>query len=244
LPDGVLAAIKANRKKPDKIFIPTFLITLNYFAMKIFFLLLQFFILSIALVAQKTYPIPEYSNEIYLVKKDSSITLARLEKAYSNQQMKVKMMGMGGMDQGYATDGEKSAIRFSIGNLVFLFYNGDPASDSAASSSGDKDSAMKANGMDVKAMAAMSAMYDPTQMISLYNMKAEKGKRKILTQSMGFMGKSKGTATKFSLSIKKVKENYYEMRVDKALSKGEYSFVMMDTGGAGQSYILFAFGID
>jgi hypothetical protein len=207
-------------------------------------LLFSCFAISISLVAQKTYPIPEYANEIYLEKKDSTISLTRLEKAYSNQEMKVKMMGMGGMDQGYATDGEKSTIRFSSStNWVFLFYNGDPATDSV-SSSAEADSAMKANGMDMKALSAMSSLYDPTQMISLYNMKSEKGKRKILTQSMGLMGKSKSTATKFSLSIKKVKDNYYEMKVDKPLTKGEYSFVMMDMGGMSQSYVLFAFGVD
>jgi hypothetical protein len=212
--------------------------------MKKNFLLFGCLVLSISLIAQNSYPVPEYANEIYLVKKDSNISLVRLEKAYSNQEMKVKMMGMGGMDQGYATDGEKSTIRFSSGsNWVFLFYNGDPAADSA-SSSAEADSAMKANGMDMKAMSGISSLYDPTQMISFYNMKSEKGKRKILTQSMGLMGKSKSTATKFSLSIKKIKENYYEMKVDKSLPRGEYSFVMMDMAGMGQSYMLFAFGID
>ncbi len=212
--------------------------------MKKNFLLFSCLVLSSILIAQNPYPVPEYTNEIYLVKKDSSISLVRLEKAFSNQEMKVKMMGMGGMDQGYATDGEKSTIRFSSSsNWVFLFYNGDPAADSASSST-EADSVMKANGMDMKALSGISSMYDPTQMISLYNMKSEKEKRKILTQSMGLMGKSKSTATKFSLSIKKIKDNYYEMKVDKPLPKGEYSFVMMDMGGMGQSYMLFAFGID
>jgi hypothetical protein len=212
--------------------------------MKKNFLLSGCLVLSNILIAQNAYPVPEYANEIYLVKKDSNISLVRLEKAYSNQEMKVKMMGMGGMDQGYATDGEKSTIRFSSGsNWVFLFYNGDPVADSA-SSSAEADSAMKANGIDMKAMSGISSLYDPTQMISFYNMKSEKGKRKILTQSMGLMGKSKSKATKFSLSIRKLKENYYEMKVDKSLPGGEYSFVMMDMAGMGQSYILFAFGID
>jgi hypothetical protein len=212
--------------------------------MKKNFLLSGCIVLSNILIAQNSYPVPEYANEIYLVKKDSNISLVRLEKAYSNQEMKVKMMGMGGMDQGYATDGEKSTIRFSSGsNWVFLFYNGDPAADST-SSSAEADSAMKANGMDMKAMSGISSMYDPTQMISFYNMKSEKGKRKILTQSMGLMGKSKSTATKFSLSMKKIKENYYEIKVDKSLPRGEYSFVMMDMAGMGQSYVLFAFGVE
>jgi hypothetical protein len=207
---------------------------------KLFFLVA---ILSISLsINAQGYPVPEYSNEIYLVKKDTAITLMRLEKVYSNQEMKVKMMGMGGMDQGYSTDGEKSTIRLTNGsNLLFIFYTGEPAS---ASLSPEADSAMKANGMNMSSMPSMSSMIDPSQMISLYNMKSGKEKRKILTQSSGLMGKSKNTATKFALSIKKVKDNYFEIKVDKSLSKGEYAFVMMDMGGMGQSYTLFAFAID
>ena len=207
---------------------------------KLFFLI-AILSCSVSMVAQD-YPVPEYGNEIYLVKKDSAITLMRLEKAYSNQEMKVKMMGMGGMDQGYSADGEKSTIRLSNGSsLLFIFFTGEPAS---ASLSPEADSAMKANGMNMSSMSGMSSMMDPSQMISLYNMKPGKDKRKILTQSMGLMGKSKNTATKFALSIKKIKDNYFEIKVDKSLPKGEYAFVMMDMGGMGQSYTLFAFAID
>lgn len=203
---------------------------------------------SLLTVAQNThtvYPVPEYGNEIYLVKKDTSITLMQLEKGSSRQEMKVKMMGMGGMDQGYGLDGEKSTVRLPSGsNLVFIFYTG-AGTDSRTP---EADSAMRANGMDPSmmsgAMSAMSAMMDPTQNVSLYDMKVEKGKRKALLQSMGLMGKSKKTSTKYTLSIKKVKEGFYEMTVDKSLPKGEYAFVMMNMGATDQSYSLFAFGID
>jgi hypothetical protein len=185
------------------------------------------------------YPVPEYSNEIYLIKKDSSITLMRLEKGTSKQEMKVKMMGMGGMDQGYSLDGERSTVRLTSGNdLVFLLYTG---RDKAASSP-QADSAIRAAGMD-PSMLSMSSMMDPNQNISLYSMKSEKGLRKALTQSMGLMGKSKKTATKYTLSIKKPKDGYFEMKVDKSLPKGEYTFVMMSMS-ADQSYSLFAFAID
>lgn len=207
------------------------------------FLLQTAIIISMSLAAQD-FPVPEFSNEIYFVKKDSVITLMRLEKGYSNQEMKIKMMGMAGMDQGYSTDGEKSTVRLASGNnLIFLFFTGTPATTSTSS---ETDSAMKANGVDLSSMSNTMSMMDPTQMISLYSMKSDKGKRKILTQSMGLMGKSKATAKKYSLSIKKVKENYYEMKVDKPLTKGEYAFVMVDMSGMsmGQSYTLFAFAID
>ena len=165
----------------------------------------------------------------------------RLEKGSSKQEMKMKMMGMGGMDQGYELDGERSPIRLTSGNnLVFLLYTGKGTNMSSPLS----DSMMKANGMDPAMMSTMSAYMDPTQNMSLYNMKAEKGKRKALLQSMGLMGKSKKTATKYTLSIKKVKEGYYEMIVDKSLPKGEYAFVMMGMGSMDQSFSLFAFGID
>jgi hypothetical protein len=199
---------------------------------------------SFILVAQNTslpYPVPDYGNEIYLVKKDIVITLMRLEKGISKQQMKVKAMGLGGMDQGYEIDGEKSTVRLSTGsNLVFIFYTGGPDN----STSSENDSMMKANGMDPAMMQnPMSSIMDPTQNISLYSMKAEKGKRKALLQSMGIMGRSKNTSVKYTLSIKKIKDNYYELVVDKQLPKGEYTFVNMNMS-MDQSYALFAFAVD
>lgn len=210
------------------------------------FLLLILILCTLPVIAQNTnppYPIPEYSNEIYLVKKENTVTLHRLEKGASKQEMKLKMMGMGGMDQGYELDGEKSTVRLASGsNLVFLLYTG----AAAGSANPESDSMMRANGMDPSMMSnPMSSVMDPAQNISLYSMKGEKGKRKALLQSMGLMGKSKNTATKYTLSIKKIKEGYYEMMVDKSLlPKGEYTFVMMNMGSMDQSYSLFAFAID
>jgi hypothetical protein len=191
------------------------------------------------------YPLPEYSNEICLVKKDTGTTLMRLEKGTSKQEMKMKMMGMGGMQQGYEIDGEKSPVRLTSGdNLVFIVYTGDLTASSTSTSNPRSDSVMRANGMDPAMMAnAMAMMEDPSKTTSLYDMKPEDGKRKILTQSTGLMGKSKKTAKKYTLSIKKVKDHYFEILVDKSLPKGEYAFVVMSMG-MDQSYALFAFGID
>lgn len=200
---------------------------------------------SYLLIAQNSktgpYPVPEYSNEIYLVKKDTSVSLMRLEKGSSKMEMKVKMMGMGGMNQGYEMEGEKSTVRFPGGNnLVFVFYAG----GGGRSTTAEADSAMKANGMDASMMAnPMGSMMDPSQNISLYNMVPEKGRRKIMLQSMGMMGKFKKSSTKYTLSIKKVKENYYEMIVDKTLPRGDYAFVMMSMSSMDQSYSLFAFEV-
>ncbi|MBC7873423.1 MAG: hypothetical protein H7Y01_05475 [Ferruginibacter sp.] len=195
---------------------------------------------SIVLLAQDTYPVPEYANEIYLVKKDPGITLLRLEKGSSKQEMKMKMMGMGGMDQGYELEGDRSPVRLQGGsNLVFLLYTG-----SAGTSTAQSDSMMKANGMDPKTISeAMSMFTDPTKTTSLYDARPEKGKRRILLQSMGLLGKSKKTATKYTVSIKKIQDGYYEMMVDKTLPRGEYSFVLMSMS-MDQSFSLFAFAVE
>lgn len=199
-----------------------------------------FVLSSICLIAQTSYPVPDYSNEIYLVKKDTGITLMRLEKGSSKQEMKVKMMGMGGMDQGYTLEGETSTVHLPAGsNLVFLLYTGAGAS----ASNPQTDSMMRANGMDPAMMSNPMGMMDPTQNITLYSMTATKGQRKAMLQSMGLMGKSKKTATKYTLSVKKVKEGYYEMIVDKTLPKGEYTFVMASMS-MDQQFSLFAFAVD
>lgn len=211
---------------------------------KIFLVLSSTLLVNIFLIAQNktaSYPVPDYSNEIYLVKKDSSISLVRLEKGTSKQEIKIKVMGMGGMDQGYVLDGEKSGFRFHNGsNLVFILYTGEAAGESSA----QNDSLMKANGIDPAMMTnPMASMMDASQNIALYNMKAEKGKRKIMLQSMGLMGKSKKTAIKYTLSVKKIKEGYTELMVDKTLPPGEYAFVMMNFS-MDQSYALFAFAVE
>ena len=46
------------------------------------------------------------------------------------------------------------------------------------------------------------------------------------------------------MSIRKIKDGYFEMIVDKVSPKGEYAFVMMDVGSTDGSSLLFAFGID
>jgi hypothetical protein len=220
---------------------------------KILFMLMASFAYALPAISQNqvpgkvapnpNYPVPEYSDEIYLVKKDSSLSLMRLEKGSSKQEMKMKMMGMGGMDQGYEMEGEKSTVRLTgSSNLVFIYYTG---GGETGTRTPESDSMMRANGMDPAMMSnPMSSMMDPSNTISLYKSLPEKGNRKILLQSMGFMGKSKKTSAKYTLSTKKVKEGYFEMIVDKPLPKGEYVFVMMSMGSMDQSFSLFAFAVD
>jgi hypothetical protein len=203
--------------------------------------------ITINLTAQievEKYPIPEYSNEINLLKKsDDSLTLQRLEKGSAKKEMKVKMMGMGGMDNGYELEGEKSTVRLSSGsNLVFIYYTGAVGS---TTSNPVSDSLMKANGIDMSAMSnPMSMMEDPAKTITLYNTQSSKGNRKVMLQSMGLMGKSKKTSTVYTISVKKIKDSYYQMIVDKELPKGEYAFILMSGAAMDGSYPVFAFAVE
>lgn len=210
---------------------------------KYFFLSAVVLLTSLSLWAQKTrYPEPEFANEIYLLKKDSS--LVRLEKDASKMDTKMKMAGMGGMENGYPIEGEKSPVRLSSGEgLSFVFSTGATAGKTSAAS----DSIMKANGMDASMMSAMRGGEDPSSMISLYKAETSKGTRKILLQKSGgmfSMGKS-STSKKYTFSAKKIREGYWELVVDKTLPKGEYAFTMM--GGMGSmdgSVSIFAFAVD
>jgi hypothetical protein len=212
---------------------------------KIILLMFLFAMTSSLLIAQKTtqkYPTPEFSNEIYFFKKDSG-GVSRLEKGYSKMEVKTKMGGMGGADNGYSLEGNKSPVRLQAGYLSFIFFSGDPSTDQSPQA----DSAMKANGMDPSMMGdPMMAMQDPSNTTALYNMNEDKGVRKITLQSyqgMKLLGKSKKESTKYTISIKKIRKGYYELVVDKPLVKGEYAFVINAMGADGSS-LLFAFGVD
>jgi hypothetical protein len=199
------------------------------------------------LMAQKNtkYPTPEFSNEIYYFLKDSGQVL-RLEKGYSKAESRTKMGGMGGGEQGYSLEGDKSPVRFESGKYYsFIIYSGnDEGGDSHAS-----DSMMKANGMDPFSMGdPMAMMNDPSRTTSLYKMNIEKDSRKITLQSypgMKLLGKSKKESIRYTMSIKKVRNGYYELLIDKMLPRGEYSFLVTDMSmGMDGSSKLFAFGVD
>ena len=209
------------------------------------FSLLSFLLPIICFAQNDKYPIPEYSNEIYLLKKDSA-KLYRLEKGNSKMKTKTKMGGMGGSESSYSLDGDRSPVRFTSGsNLCFILYTGKQA---GFSSTPQMDSVMKANGTNAQQMnEAMDMFNNPEKNTSLYDMDPEKDERKIIAmsnQGMKILGKAKKESKKYTLSIKKVKEGYYEILVDKTLPKGEYSFLVMDMMSRDMSYKLFAFAID
>ncbi len=191
-----------------------------------------------AMIAQK-YPEPEFANEIYFFKKDSA-TLMRLEKGSSKMDTRVKMAGLGGAESGYEIEGEKSPVRLSNGRgLSFILFKG------STGSSNFMDSMMRANGMDPSAMKEMS---DPANMISLYRVAPVKDKRKVYLQKSGgmFSANKNQSSDKYTFSVKKVREGYWELLVDKTLSRGEYAFTMMNMGMGNMdgSMLLFAFAVD
>jgi len=94
-------------------------------------------------------------------------------------ETKTKLGGMGGSESGYIQGGEKSTVRLRAGNnFSFIISKGSRA---GMSTSRQRDSMMRANGMDPSAMSGMmGGMDDPSSTITLYKAESEKGKRKIL----------------------------------------------------------------
>ena len=172
----------------------------------------------------------------------------RLEKNSSKLEAKTKMGGMGGAENGYFIDGERSPVRLHGGNLSFIFSTG--AFAGANSGTSQRDSMMIANGMDPSMAQGMGSisMTDPSN-INLYKAESGKGKRKVLTMkvpgAMSFGAKAK-SADKITFSLKKIRDGYWEMVIDKPLGKGEYVFTMMNMGMGNMdgSSTLFAFGVD
>ena len=210
-----------------------------------------FFSVASLLCAQpdKTkYPEPEFSNEVTYLKKDSVNSVMRLEKGNSKMESKTKMGGMGGYEMGYVLDGEKSTVRFSKRpDLSFVFSTG----ASVKTSSPEQDSMMRANGMDPSMTSGMSGMggMDPVNNITLYKAESAKGKRKVLMQKAGgaFGSKKNQSSDKYTFSVKKIREGYWELVVDKPLPKGEYAFSVMNMGmggGMDGGTLLFSFGIE
>jgi hypothetical protein len=211
------------------------------------YLMLSIFIQCCSLLAQaQTYPEPEFSNEVYWLKKDNGFKITRLEKGSSKLESKVKFGGMGGSESAYIVDGEKSTVRIENNkNLSFVFSNGTASSKSSSAA----DSMMAANGIDVSAMSnMMGAINDPSKNIVLYKVEQARGKRKILLQKnpgmSPFGSKKQKTGDKYTFSVKKIREGYWELVVDKSLNRGEYAFAMMGSSNSDGSIVMFAFAVE
>jgi len=212
--------------------------------MKYFTILAMLVFVGFTLQAQNNYPEPEFSKEVYFLKKDSVNSIVRLEKGSSKMENKTKAGGFGGYEMGYVLDGEKSTVRLNRSpDLSFVFSNG----ASVKTSSPERDSMMRANGMDPSMMSGMGGgMDDPASTITLYKAESAKSKRKIFMQKAGgaFGGKKSQSSDKYTFSVKKIREGYWELVIDKPLPRGEYAFSMMGMGNMDGSTTLFAFAID
>jgi len=104
--------------------------------------------------------------------------------------------------------------------------------------------------MDPSMQERLNSMTDPTNTITLYKAESANGKRKILMMkapsAMPFSSKKMQSSDKFTFSVKKIRDGYWELVIDKPLTKGEYGFTMMGMGMANMdgSATIFAFGID
>jgi len=186
----------------------------------------------------QTYPEPEFSNEIYLLKKNPAYSLVRLERESSNMETKTKLGGLGGAQSGYTIAGPRSSVRFAGGDkLSFVFTR------SASTSSAGQPDPSAISG-------ALAQMNDPANMISLYKVESGNGNRMILLQRGGgalpFGRRRQQSSEKYTFGVKKIREGYWELALDKPLPKGEYAFTMMNVmnmslrGGT----VVFAFGVD
>ena len=217
--------------------------------MKYFILSVVGLCLSIIVYAQK-YPEPEFSKEVYWLKKDSVHTVMRLEKGTSKMETKTKMGGMGGSESSYILEGGKSTAHVAnYKNLSFVFSTG--ASSPSSSSSRERDSMMLANGMDPSMMQGigdMSGMNDPASTIVLYKLETANSKRKLLLQKnpgmSPFGSKKQKSGDKYTFSVKKVRQGYWELVIDKTLPRGEYAFTLMSMGNMDGSVTMFAFAVD
>lgn len=218
--------------------------------MKKYFVIVVILFVSLQLFAQadqSKYPDPEFSNEVYCYRKDSS-KLLRLEKGSSKMETKTKLGGMAGAENGYSIDEEKSTVRLGNGkDLSFIYSAG---AQSSKTNSPSQDSMMRANGVDPSMMSdMMGSMNDPSKTVTLYKVESGKGKRKVLLMKSGGMvpfSKKMKSSDKLSFSVRKIREGYWELVIDKSLSKGEYAFTVQSPGMASMdgSILLYAFGID
>ena len=212
-------------------------------------LILSFLAAGAAMVGNaQAYPQPEFTKEIYYLNKDSAYTVVRLEKSSSKMETKTKLGGFGGSESGYNIEGDKSPIRFHSGHsLSFVYTNSSSAEMDKPSP--QRDSMMRANGMDPSMIKGMSKMMDPTNNIALYKVETDKNGRKIIIQKNAgatpFASHKTKSSDKFTFSVKEIRSGYWEFVVDKNLEKGEYAFSTTDIGMGGMGGVtLFCFGID
>jgi hypothetical protein len=205
-----------------------------------------------AILYSQTYPNPDFTNEPYYLQKNdsSSWTLVRLEKGTSTMETKTKLGGFGGSESEYTMGGNTSSVRIKSGTIPsFIVSAGEGASKGTGSD--HSDSVMRASGVDPGLIQqAMGGMMDPGSRFTLYKAESGGGQRIILLQKTHggpFASKKIKSSDKYSFSVKKIRDGYWELIPDKVLPPGEYAFSALDpTAGSarGPGVLLFAFGIE
>jgi len=121
------------------------------------------------------YPNPEFNNEVYAFRKDSS-KLTRLEKQTANIENKTSVIS--GSRVEYNVDEGRASVRFgNIDRFSFVFWTGATASGNGAAPGSHADSLVRSTGFDPSMINAGANSPDN---FTLYRMDASKGKRTIL----------------------------------------------------------------
>ena len=192
--------------------------------------------------AQNNYPDPEFLNEVYSYRKDSAIKLVRLEKTTSQLDTKPKMGGFGGAETSYVFEGTSSPVQLSSLHTSFVIYNG------GNKSTFNMDSMMRANGLDPSKTPQIPGMGggDPSSSLTLYKVAVEQSNRKIIYMKTpgAFGGKKSKASEKTGFSVRKIKEGYWEIVLDKTLQKGEYAFTAAGVASMDGGVSIFAFRVD
>jgi hypothetical protein len=146
-----------------------------------------------------------------------------------------------GSEYGFEIEGKTSPVRLGTGSNISFIYT-----TTSSSSNSKSDSMMRANGMDPNAMTGFGN--DPSNAITLYKLNIDGGSRKIYIQKQGgYLGSHKNqTSDKYTFSLKKIHDGYWELVIDKPLPKGEYAFSMTGMGATDMtgSHTVYAFGVD
>ena len=194
----------------------------------------------------KKYPEPEFANEVCYLKKDSVNLAIRLEKQSSKLDSKMKLGGFGGYESAYSIDHSQSPVRINHGDkLSFVFSTG----ALVKKEENNTDSVMKANSIDTDATnEMMQGFNNPIDNIILYKCETATGKRKIWMQKTGgaiSISKKVKSSEKYTFSVKKIREGYSELIIDKTLPAGEYAFCVPQGGMGGMTgdVVVYAFGI-
>lgn len=89
---------------------------------------------------------------------------------------------------------------------------------------------------------------DPSDKVTISIATVKKDRRRFIQESTGMTGAAKDiSATKVSVSLKKVRDGLYQIVFDNPLAPGEYAFMpQMDMGSlmGGGKLTLFCFGVD